>query len=266
MADEAVAIIPARLAATRLPNKPLLDIAGKTMIQRVYEQVRKATLLSDVLVATPDTAILDAVAAFGGKAVLTSPDHRTGTDRIAEAAASLPVEVTIIVNVQGDEPLIDPATIDALTAVLLPHPHPDLRSPLPLSESERGKGGACDLASVMCPLPEGRENDPNVVKVVCDMLGNALYFSRAPIPYRRNPEATYAPMQHVGMYAYRRDLLMRFPTLPQTPLERLESLEQLRALENGHRIRMVQTTHVPESVDTPEDLERVRSLFRFQGA
>lgn len=238
-----VAILPARLAATRLPNKPLADLNGKTMIQRVYERASAATRVSAVLVATPDDAIADAVRAFGGNVVMTSPDHRTGTDRIAEAAATLPDSAEIIVNVQGDEPLLDPATIDAVAEPLL-------------------ADATLSMASLCCPLPEGREDDPNVVKVVRAANGDALYFSRSPLPYRRAPDAPYRPLQHVGLYAYRRDFLMRFPTLPPTPLERVESLEQLRALENGVRIRMIETDRAPESVDTPDDLERVRHILK----
>jgi 3-deoxy-manno-octulosonate cytidylyltransferase (CMP-KDO synthetase) len=236
-----VVLIPARLAATRLPDKPLLDLAGKTMIQRVYEQALRAGRVDAVAVATPDEAIVAAVAAFGGTALRTSAAHRTGTDRLAEAVLQLP-DAEIIVNVQGDEPLIDPATIDAVAAPLLDDPD-------------------CQMASLCCPLPEGRAGDPNVVKVVCDPAGDALYFSRAPIPYFRSVPSDVVLLQHVGLYAYRRGFLLRFPTLAPTPLERAESLEQLRALENGIRIRMVRTERAPESVDTPEDLERVRALL-----
>lgn len=240
--SQAVGIIPARLAATRLPNKPLLDLGGKTMIQRVYEQAFKASRLTDIIVATPDADIFAIVEAFGGKAVMTSPDHRTGTDRVAEAATILPDSVTVVVNIQGDEPLIDPATIDGVAAPLLDDPN-------------------LVMSSLRSPLPEGRESDPNAVKVVCDLNGFALYFSRTGIPYRRNAEVPYGPMLHVGLYAYRRDFLNHLTTLPQTPLEKIESLEQLRVLEHGYRIKMVETTYPPESVDTPEDLERVRSLI-----
>jgi 3-deoxy-manno-octulosonate cytidylyltransferase (CMP-KDO synthetase) len=239
---KAAAILPARLAATRLPNKPLADINCKPMIQHVYERASQARTLATVLVATPDQAILDAVTAFGGQAVLTSEAHRTGTDRVAEAAQGLPEDVTVVVNVQGDEPLLDPATIDAVAAPLL------------ADES-------IVMASLMCPLPEGREDDPNVVKVVCDQNGFALYFSRSPLPYRRVPSVPYAPRQHVGLYAYRRDFLALLTTLAPTPLEQTESLEQLRVLEHGYRIRMVETNRAPESVDTPEDLERVRRIL-----
>ena len=238
----AAAIIPARLAATRLPDKPLADIGGKPMIRHVYERARQAKKLAAVLVATPDAAILAAVESFGGSAVLTSPDHRTGTDRVAEAARGLPPDVRVIVNVQGDEPLLAPDTVDAVATVLLDDP-------------------GLVMASLMCPLPAGRESDPNVVKVVTDLSGFALYFSRSPLPYRRSPDAPYAPRQHVGLYAYRRDFLDRLTTLPPTPLEQAESLEQLRVLEHGYRIKMVPTDRAPESVDTPEDLERVREAF-----
>ena len=234
-------IIPARLAATRLPDKPLADIIGKPMIQHVYERATQALSVTRVLVATPDEIILQAVQRFGGNAVITSSAHRSGTDRIAEAAHALPGEFDIIVNVQGDEPLLDPATIDLAVEALL--------------------SSDAVMASAMCLLPEGRENDPNVVKVVTDKQGYALYFSRSPLPYRRDINAPYVPRQHVGLYVYRREFLSQFPRMEPTPLERLESLEQLRVLENGYRIRMIETSQVPESVDTPEDLERVRAFF-----
>lgn len=243
----AAAILPARLSATRLPDKPLAMIAGKPMIQHVYERALQAGSLAIVLVATPDMEIADAVTAFGGRVVMTSPDHRTGTDRVAEAAAFLPDTVRVVVNVQGDEPLLDPATIDAVARPLL-------------------DDASIAMASLMCPLPPGRESDPNVVKVVCDRSGYALYFSRSLLPYQRSAGSAfgYRPRQHVGLYAYRRDFLDLFPRLAPTPLEQAESLEQLRALEHGYRIRMIETDRVPESVDTPEDLERVRALM--QGA
>lgn len=240
--NECVAIIPARLAATRLPDKPLALILGKPMIQHVYERAMQARFIGQVLVATPDEQIALAVRAFGGEVVMTLPSHRTGTDRIAEAAQSLPPEVRVIVNVQGDEPLLDPRTIDAIANPLL-------------------ADSSLSMSSLMCPLPQGRESDPNVVKVVCALNGNALYFSRSPLPFRRVESTAYAPRQHVGLYAYQRDFLARYPTLPPTPLEQTESLEQLRALEHGYTIRMVETDRAPESVDTPDDLERVRALF-----
>ncbi|MBC8102310.1 MAG: 3-deoxy-manno-octulosonate cytidylyltransferase [Cytophagales bacterium] len=242
----AAAIIPARLAATRLPNKPLALLAGRPMIQHVYERARRAAGFAVVIVATPDDAILEAVEAFGGKAVRTSPDHLTGTDRVAEAAAHLPDAITVIVNVQGDEPLLDPGTIEAVAAPLL-------------------ADGSLVMASVQCPLPPGRESDPNVVKVVCDVHGFALYFSRSPLPHRRSENAPYAPRQHVGLYAYRRDFLPLLTRLAPTPLEQAESLEQLRVLEHGYRIRMVEAARAPESVDTLDDLLRVRALLEGGG-
>lgn len=236
-------IIPARLAATRLPGKPLAEIAGKPMVQWVYERAAKAKGVTKVLVATPDTAILDAVQAFGGDAVMTADTHRSGTDRVAEAAQSLPADFDIIVNVQGDEPLIEPTTIAAVADAL--------------------RTSDAAMATVSCPLPAGRESDPNVVKVVCDLGGYALYFSRSPLPYRRDESAAVAARQHVGLYAYRREFLWKFPALKPTPLELAESLEQLRALENGYRIRVVRSSHIPESVDTPDDLVRVRNLLTW---
>lgn len=240
---KAVALIPARLAATRLPDKPLAQIAGKPMIQHVWERARQARLIGDVFIATPDAAIAEAVRAFGGNVLMTRHDHQTGTDRLAEAALQLGSDVDVIVNVQGDEPLIEPGVID------------DAAEPL-LTDASLA------MSSLCCPLPAGRESDPNVVKVVLNQAGDALYFSRSPLPYRRNSEAPgYCPLQHIGLYAYRRDFLQTFPTLPRTPMEQIESLEQLRALEHGYRIKMVFTDRVPESVDTPEDLERVRALL-----
>lgn len=236
----AIGVIPARLAATRLPNKPLLDIAGKPMIQWVYEHARESRLLSDVLVATPDQAICDAVESFGGTAVTTSSEHRSGTDRLAEAvqwAGCPPADV--IVNIQGDEPLLDPVAIDLLAEAMIADP-------------------AIPMASLMCPLLPDEEDEPSVVKVVTDLNGFALYFSRARIPYQRSPAGAW---KHIGLYAYTRDFLLTFPALPPAPLETAESLEQLRALENGYRIRMVETDFTPTSVDTPEDLEKVRCIL-----
>jgi 3-deoxy-manno-octulosonate cytidylyltransferase (CMP-KDO synthetase) len=242
-----IGIIPARLAATRLPDKPLLDIAGKPMIQRVWERAREAVCLEEVLIATPDEAIRRAVEAFGGIAIMTSPDHRSGTDRLAEAAAGL--EADVIVNIQGDEPLIDPTAIESAVA------------PFSLN-TQHSTLNTVSMTSLMCPCPPEDLDNPACVKVVCDLAGNALYFSRARLPYSRTD--TDSPvMQHVGLYAYRREFLLQFAKLPPTPLEQTESLEQLRALENGHRIRMVPIPTAPLSVDTPEDLSRVRALFGY---
>ena len=236
-----VGVIPARLAATRLPNKPLVDIGGKTMIERVWDQAKKATRLSELIVATPDEAIKDAVEAFGGVAAMTSDQHRSGTDRLAEVARRL--EADIFVNIQGDEPLIDPATIDL--------------SVEPLLTDE-----TASMSSLMCPCPLEELDNPACVKVVTDLQGRALYFSRARIPYRRYPDSGVEVMQHIGLYAYRREFLLKFAQLPPSPLEQMEALEQLRALEHGYRIAMVRVERAPLSVDTEEDLERVRMLLR----
>jgi 3-deoxy-manno-octulosonate cytidylyltransferase (CMP-KDO synthetase) len=235
-----VAIIPARLAATRLPDKPLAMLGGKTMIQRVWERARAASCLADVLIATPDRRILEVVQAFGGRAVMTSDRHRTGTDRLAEAAEGL--DADIIVNIQGDEPLIDPATIERAVQPLLDDP-------------------ALPMSSLMCPCPEEERDNPATVKVVTSASGDALYFSRFPIPYPRSGESGAPTMQHIGLYAYRRDFLLTFAGLAPTPLEQAESLEQLRALEHGYRIRMVGVERAPLSVDTPEDLARVGAII-----
>jgi 3-deoxy-manno-octulosonate cytidylyltransferase (CMP-KDO synthetase) len=234
-----VAVIPARYQSTRLPGKPLLDIGGRPMIELVYRRAAEADSVDAVVVATDDQRIVDAVAAFGGIARLTRPTHRTGTDRIAEVAADLSCD--IVVNVQGDEPLIDPAMISAIVA------------PLRADASIVMTTARCRLTD-----PDDFRN-PHVVKVVTDPHGDALYFSRAPIPHGTDPARTQAYV-HVGLYAFRRDFLLRFAALPQTPLEVAESLEQLRALEHGYRIRTVVTEHHSIGVDTPQDLERARRL------
>jgi 3-deoxy-manno-octulosonate cytidylyltransferase (CMP-KDO synthetase) len=235
-----VGIIPARLAATRLPDKPLLDIAGKPMIQRVWERAEAASSLHDLMVATPDERVKQAVEAFGGRAVMTSVERRSGTDRLAEAARG--IHADLIVNIQGDEPLIDPLSIDVAVAPLL-------------------ADASLSMSSLMCPCPEEELDNPATVKVVTDLKGDALYFSRSRVPFPRSDEAGIAVMQHVGLYVYRRDFLLTFASLSPTPLERTESLEQLRALEHGYKIRMASIAQAPLSVDTPEDLDRVRTFF-----
>lgn len=234
-----IGIIPARLAATRLPDKPLLDICGEPMIQRVWERARLSSCLDEVLVATPDERICQVVEGFGGRAVLTSDAHRSGTDRLAEAAGGLDAE--IVVNIQGDEPLIDPESIERAVEPLVTEP-------------------GLMMSSLMCPCPQEELDNPACVKVVCNLAGNALYFSRAGIPYPRT-DAGVVTMQHIGLYAYRREFLLQFATLPPSPLETTEALEQLRAIENGFTIRMVSIPKAPLSVDTPEDLSRVRALI-----
>lgn len=233
-------VIPARYASTRLPGKPLSLIAGRPMIQHVYERAARAKLPREVLVATDHPAVFDAVARFGGKAVMTSPDHQTGTDRLAEVAGLYP-DADVIVNVQGDEPLIEPQLIDDLADLFV-------------------QDEDLVMATVMTPLGEDEYSDPNVVKVVTDSKGYALYFSRSQIPYHRS-EPKLPVYQHIGIYAYRRDFLLNFAKLPQTPLEQTESLEQLRALENGYKIRVLTTNVKPVGVDTPEDLARINQLL-----
>ena len=238
-----IALIPARLAATRLPNKPLIDIAGQPMIRHVWERVRAAQGIAQVAVATPDAEIVRVVEGFGGIALLTSPAHSSGTDRLAEAADLLNLAASdIVVNVQGDEPLIEPSAIERAFAPLLADPD------LP-------------MASLMCPCPAQDWDNPACVKVVCAQNGDALYFSRARLPFPRLSSAATPPvevLQHIGLYAYRRDFLAQFAALPPSPLEIAESLEQLRVLENGFRIRMTRIESAPVGVDTLEDLERVR--------
>jgi len=239
-----VAFIPARFGSTRLNGKPLADICGKPMIQWVCEKARAARLVNDVTVATDDERVLRAVKDFGGKAVMTSAAHASGTDRIAEAARAISAD--IIVNVQGDEPLIEPRLIDQAVAPML-----DDRS--------------ISLCTLKTRIKDEEEYlDPNAVKVVTDNDGFALYFSRSPLPYYRTPfdEAAHPAYKHIGLYVYRRDFLVEFASLKPAPLERCEHLEQLRALENGFKIKVVETDYNPLSVDTPEDLERVRAVIK----
>jgi len=244
-----IAIIPARYGSTRLDGRPLLDIAGKPMVQWVYERAKKAKLIRDVLVATDDKRVMSAVERFGGKAVMTSSSHRSGTDRIAEAAGSLNADV--IVNVQGDEPLIEPEMIDEAIKPLL------AESSLLISTLKTKIANEEEL------------KDPNVVKVVTDREGFALYFSRYPIPYERErsqksevrSQKKNIHYKHIGLYIYRRDFLLQFAKMKPTPLEDAEKLEQLRVLENGYKIKVVETKYNSIGVDTKEDLEKVRKLF-----
>jgi 3-deoxy-manno-octulosonate cytidylyltransferase (CMP-KDO synthetase) len=236
-------VIPARYASTRLPGKPLQEILGKPMIQRVYESASRSRRLETLLVATDDARIQRAVEGFGGRAVLTSQAHNTGTDRVAEVARGL--ECEIVVNIQGDEPFLDPGMLDEVVDPLLSDPE------LPMCTSMHRILDPRDFAN------------PNVVKVVVNLAGEALYFSRSLIPYPRKSEG-HRVFEHIGLYAYRRDFLLKYAALPQSPLEKLESLEQLRVLEHGYRLRVVETRqpYVALSVDTPEDLERARALAR----
>jgi 3-deoxy-manno-octulosonate cytidylyltransferase (CMP-KDO synthetase) len=223
-----------------LPGKALADIGGRPMIEHVYRRAAAALSISSVLVATDDDRILEAVRSFGGAACMTSADHQSGTDRLAEVASDLACD--IIVNVQGDEPLIEPAMIDEAIEPLLVDPL------VVMSTLRRRIENPADL------------QNPNVTKVVVDREGFALYFSRAPIPFVREGAPPAAAWRHVGLYVYRRDCLLQLAGLPPTELERSESLEQLRALEHGIRILAVETKFDSIGVDTPEDLERVRRL------
>lgn len=232
----ALIVIPARMGATRLPGKPLLAETGKPLVVHVLEAVRHCTRAARVVVATDDERVAAAVRAAWGEAILTSPDCRSGTDRVAEAARAIAGE-DVVVNVQGDEPEVDPAALDALIAAV---------------EADM----TVSMATLAAPLLSDEElASPSVVKVVVDLKGDALYFSRAPIPFARDPLGPARPRRHVGVYAYRRDFLQRFAAMEATPLETTEMLEQLRAVENGIRIRVVPTDRAPPGIDTPEDYE-----------
>ncbi|MFB3887451.1 MAG: 3-deoxy-manno-octulosonate cytidylyltransferase [Thermodesulfobacteriota bacterium] len=245
------AVIPARYGSTRFEGKPLADILGKPMIQWVYEGASESKWVDEVIVATDDQRILEAVQSFGGKAVITSPEHRTGTDRVAEVAQRLKTE--IIVNVQGDEPLIKGSIIDKAIQPLL-------------------KDESLDMTSLMTRIEDIKEwLNPHQVKVVVDQKGFALYFSRSPIPFPRdfnieqilsNPANkggifSKRVFKSVGLYVYRRKFLLRLSKMKPTPLEKLEKLEQLRALENGFRIKVIPVDYQPIGVDTPDDLQKV---------
>lgn len=236
-------VIPARYASMRLPGKPLVSLAGKPMIQRVYERAKLATRANRVVVATDDERIVRAVEGFGGEARMTRSDHRTGTERVAEVAAH--EQGDIFVNVQGDEPLLDPAAVDTAVESLLEEP-------------------ASAIGTVATPIKTPADiMDPNVVKTVLDFDGNALYFSRAPVPWVRDTASKIQVrhLKHLGLYVFQREALLEYPTLPQGELERIEQLEQLRWLENGWKIRVAEVEHDAVSVDVPEDVARVEKLL-----
>ncbi len=249
-------VIPARLASTRLPRKPLADLGGRPMVVRVAERARLASRAARVVVAADDAEIVDACAAHGVDALLTRTDHASGSDRLAEACALLGLDGRdVVVNVQGDEPLIDPALVDACVDALDAHPD-------------------CVMSTAAHAIDDDAEfADPNVVKVVVDARSRALYFSRAPIPWWRDGSTagaaaihgTAAPLRHIGLYAYHAAFLRRFPALEPAPPERLESLEQLRVLWHGERIAVHVAAQRPgPGVDTPRDLERVRALMQVR--
>jgi 3-deoxy-manno-octulosonate cytidylyltransferase (CMP-KDO synthetase) len=246
-------VIPARYASSRFPGKALARIGSKSMLQHVYERVSLARYLTSVIIATDDERIGEEARRIGAPVRMTRPDHLSGTDRVAEVASTDSAEW--VVNVQGDEPLIDPGAIDAAILPLLDEP-------------------SIPMGTLKKRIEDPREvEDPNVVKVVTDRAGNAIYFSRSTIPYVRDKAKDQGQKakgksggevihyKHIGLYVYRREFLLQYPELPVGPLEKAERLEQLRALENGHQIRVVETEYESVGVDTPEDLQRVNQLF-----
>ncbi len=233
-----IGVIPARLNSTRFPGKVLADLWGKPMIQQVYGRAKKAKRLDEVLIATDNEKIFAAAKKFGAKVVMTSKKHLTGTDRVSEAVEKIDAE--IVIDIQADAPLISPLMIDKVAEVLLEDP-------------------TLVMATLMKKIGKESEfNNPNVVKVVTDKQGFALYFSRSPIPYAKNGFVSY---KHIGAYGYRKNFLLTFVQLPRSPLEKIENLEQLRILENGYKIKMVETDHDMIEVDTEEDLKMIKENF-----
>ena len=239
-----IIVIPARYGSTRLPGKPLVALAGKPMIERVYERASQSKLAKRVIVATDDDRIMKAVQSFGGEALMTRSTHRTGTERVAEVASHTGGDV--FVNAQGDEPLLDPAAVDTAINALLEEPAASL----------------CTIATLIKTPADIM--DPNVVKTILDFDDNALYFSRAPIPWVRDSASKIQVrhLKHLGLYAFQRAALLEYPTLPQGTLEKIEQLEQLRWLENGWKMRVAEVEHDAVSVDVPADVERVEKLLQ----
>ncbi len=236
-----IGVIPARWASSRFPGKPLFPLCGKPLLQHVFERASQCQKLSAIVVATDDERIREAAEGFGATVAMTSPEHPTGTDRIAEAAAQFP-QASHLINIQGDEPLIEPALIDQLADLL-------------------ARDAGIDLITAASPITEAAQlHDPNIVKVVLNEAKDALYFSRAPIPYPRD-EAAAQPLRHIGLYGYRADFLRNFVTWPPAPLELAESLEQLRALHHGARIQVVLTDHEAIGLDTPEQVSLLEHLL-----
>lgn len=235
-----IAVIPSRYASTRLPGKPLVDICGKPMVQHVYERVRRVELFDEVLVATDDERIKRAVEDFGGSAVMTSPKCSSGSDRLIEVAKAYPAD--IYVNIQGDEPLVEPSSIEKLVRAML-------------------EDTSLQMGTLCYPVSVEQAQNSNLVKVVRSHNGNALYFSRSPIPFPRLGGRKPSYFGHLGIYAYRRDFLVNFGNLPYSSLENTEKLEQLRVLEAGIPIRVLEVEAMGPGVDTPEDLEEVRRIL-----
>ena len=240
MPTRILGVIPARFASTRFPAKALARISGKSMLEHVFERASRARYLTSVVIATDDQRIYDEAKRFGAPVRMTRADHLSGTDRVAEVASADGAQ--IVVNIQGDEPLIDPAAIDAAVLSILDHPE------IPMGTLKKRIEDPAEI------------DNPNVVKVVTNFAGDAIYFSRATIPYLRGNESL-TRFKHIGLYVYRRDFLLSYPDLPVGPLEKAERLEQLRALENGYSIRVAETEYESIGVDTPEDFERVTKLY-----
>jgi len=245
-----IAVIPSRYGSTRFCGKPLALIAGKAMIQRVYENAASASDIADVIVATDDSRIADAVKAFRGKVMMTSPANRSGTDRVAEVAEKMGLEQDdIVVNVQGDQPLLDPRCAEDVTA------------PLRLGMPDTG----CEMTTLAFRIVNEREiTDPKDVKVTFDTRGFALYFSRSPIPYARDTGICFDTYKHLGVYAYTRRFLEIFRKLPRGKLEEIEQLEQLRVLEYGYKIKVIVTDYDSPEVDIPEDIARIEKVMLAQ--
>ncbi|HVV54782.1 MAG TPA: 3-deoxy-manno-octulosonate cytidylyltransferase [Mucilaginibacter sp.] len=239
-------IIPARYASTRFPGKPLADIAGKSMIRRVYEQAQKCPLLNEVIVATDDERIFGHVTGFGGKAVMTSPDHQSGTDRCAEVALSYP-GFSVVINIQGDEPYIDPEQIGKVAGCF--------------------NDSSTQIATLVKKVQTNDElNNPNSPKVILNTNSEAIYFSRSPLPHMRGQEPQnwlqhFTYYKHIGIYGYRSDILQQITKLPVSLLEKAESLEQLRWIENGYRVKTAETDLETYAIDTPEDLKKLSELL-----
>ncbi len=235
-----VVVIPARMTSTRLPGKPLADICGQSLIERVYRQAEKIKLASQVIVATDDLSIVKEIKRIGGEAIMTSADHPSGTDRVAEVAQNMDAE--IIVNLQGDEPFIHAEPVDMAIEAMR-------------------KDKTLNCATLCTPIDKQEAGDKNVTCVVRDLQGNALYFSKLSIPHDRNGDSADIPLfKHLGIYIYRRDFLLQMASWPPTPLEKCEKLEQLRILEHGEKIACLITDHDSIGVDSPEDLERARKI------
>ena len=238
---DVIGIIPARYGSTRFEGKVLADIHGKPMVQWVWEAAKKAKILDEVIVACDDERIEEAVKSFGGKAVFTSKEHPSGTDRICEIVN--PLEVKVVVNIQADEPLLDPVMIENIARPLLDDP-------------------SLSMATLMKKIEDHHEiTDHNVVKVIADKFGMALYFSRSVIPYQRDKSVNVTYYKHIGLYAYSKDFLFIFKNLPESTLEKAEKLEQLRVLEAGFRIKVIETKISTIGVDTAEDLEKVKKII-----